>query len=399
MQRVLFMHQVSAIGGASYCMLALLKGLDRSKVEPIVVLRETGPLEDEIKKLGIAVYYLSGMPTIPYNKSMLCPWTLLTYFRIERIQKKFAKMLTKLNVDTVYLNNMMLYPYLKTAKELGVRTIMHVREHWPTDEHQIQMKRARFFALHYADALIAINQFSASLFPECVNKTTIVYDWFAPKDRYEEKPFMDFFGSEAENLKVFLFTGGLGRIKGTLEVVQLFSQHIVGSEYRLLMMGSGLDYKLKGIAGIIKRILMLTGWEPYGYKVTELIKKDTRIVCIPPTYKIVDIFLQSYCALSYFTIPHANLALAEAVALGTVAIAPLTEEALEYTDNGKGAVLFNINDKVDFMAKVNYVINNYDLVKEKAKMHAHVVKEMLDPRVNIEKLNRVLEMVGENTTC
>jgi len=389
------MHQVSTIGGASYCMLALLKGLDRSQFEPVVLLRQDGPLADEIRKLGIEVHFLPRMPIVPYNQSLLGYRTLYTYLKVELIQRKFAEKLSQLRIDIMYFNNMMLYPYLKTAKKLGYKTIMHVREHWPKSEHQMQMKRARLYAQKYADAMIAINNYSASLFPECSDKITVIYDWIDFTNRNEPRPYEEIFGEGQDNLKVLLFTGGLARIKGTLEVVRIFSERIKGSEYRLLMMGTGLDYKFQGLSGKIKRLLMVTGWKPYGYRVTELMKKDSRITYIPATYRIVDIYKQAYCMISYFTIPHANLGLAEAVGLETIAIAPRTEEAIEYSDNGKGALLYEINNEDDFLKKFYYLIKNYEKEKEQVANHSGTVKNIFSPEKNIKRLNIVCRTVSK----
>ncbi len=391
MKRVLFVHPVSYVGGASYCMLALLKAIDRTTFEPVALLRKEGPLADEIRTLGIEVCFFET-PAIPYNKSLFGYGVLKSYLMTEKAQKSFAVLLAKMKIDIVYLNNMMLYPYLKTAKEKGCHTVLHVREHWPDGEHQIQMKRARKYASLYADSLVAINHYSASMFPECEKRTTIVYDWFDFTDRYEACPFESLFGENAKKLKVMLFTGGMARIKGTLEVVRVFRNYVKGNDYRLLLMGAGLDYKLnlKGITGIIERFLMLFGWTPYGLKTIEEIKKDKRVVCIPPTYKIVDIFKQSYCMLSYFTIPHANLALAEAIALGTICVAAYTDEAMEYSDLGRGAVLYKFNCKEDFQNKINYVITHYDEVKRNVFNHSESVARQFSREDNAQRFNSVL---------
>lgn len=395
MIRILFMHQVSTIGGASYCMLTLLKGLDRSYFEPVVMLRQDGPLVNEIRNLNIEVHFFKGMPTIPYNQSLFNYKTIYTYFRVGCVQQLFAKKLSKLRINIVYLNNMMLYPYLKTAKKLSYKTIVHVREHWPKSEHQMQMKIAKQYIQKYSDAVIAINNYSASLFPKCAYKMTIIYDWIDFTNRNEPRPYEEIFGKGQKNLKVLLFTGGLARIKGTFEVVRIFSEKIKGSEYRLLMIGTGLEYKIQGLSGTIKRIFMLTGWKPYGYRVTELIRKDSRITTIPATYRVVDIYKQAYCIISFFTIPHANLGLAEAVELGAIAIAPKTEEALEYSDNGRAALLYEINNEDDFLKKFNYLIDNYEKVKEQVAKHSDAVRSIFLPEKNIEKFNVVCKKVSE----
>lgn len=77
---------------------------------------------------------------------------------------------------------------------------------------------------------------------------------------------------------------------------------------------------------------MLTlGYKVLSVKLQKMINRDNRIVCVPPTYAIKDIVEKSYCVLSYFTIPHANLALAESVILKTPIIAARTEESEEYS--------------------------------------------------------------------
>ena len=396
MKRILFMHQVSTIGGASYCMLSILRGLDRSKFEPVMMLCTEGPLADEFRKLNVEVCFFSDMATVPYNQSLLQYDTLWYYVKMHKSQNGFLQIIKKLNIDIVYLNNMMLYPYLKTAKEFGCKTIMHVREHWPEHEHQWQLNRARKYAEKYADALIAINRYSASMFSQCMGKITIVYDWFDAEGRYEAKPFSEIFGEDFDKLKVILFTGGIGRIKGTHEVLRTFKEHIQGDEYRLLMMGSGLDYELsfEGLSGMIKKILMLTGWKPYGYRMIKEMESDKRIVTIPPTYNMTDIYKQAFFTISYYTIPHANLALAEAVSLGTVGIAARTAESIEYTNEGKGAVLFEINDREDFMNKIDFVIKHYTEVKEHIVQSADRVKEMFLPETNVKKINEVCEQVS-----
>lgn len=69
MIKILFVHHVSAVGGASYCLLNLLKEIDRYKYEPIVLLANQGPLVQEIEKLGIEIRFMPQLCTVPYNVS------------------------------------------------------------------------------------------------------------------------------------------------------------------------------------------------------------------------------------------------------------------------------------------------------------------------------------------
>lgn len=394
MVKILFVHHVSSIGGGSYCLLSILKGLDRNKFLPVVLLKSEGALVSEIKTLGIDVIYFPQMATIPYNKSICRLTSLIGYYRMLESFSYFSRILQEHDFDIVYLNNMMLYPYLRSAKNYGCRTIIHVREHWPQNEHRIQFAFARKNVYKYADHVIAINNFSSSMFPECKYKSSIIYDWVDFSERYIQVDFNELFGEDASNLKVMLFTGGSSEIKGALEVVQAFSENIKGSDYRLLIMGGSFGSPSSKVLAFGEKIGMAIGWLPYRIRVKRAIEKDCRIVVIPPTYQIVDYIKKSYCMLSYFTVPHANLALAEAAILGLVAIAANTEESKEYTNSGKGAILFEFNNIEDFISKIHYTITNYDIIKYQVNENSSVIAQMFEPSRNIMLLNKICEYLA-----
>lgn len=73
MKSILYLYHTSAVGGGSYCLLNILKTVDRALFKPIVLLKEDGPLVDEIKQLDIPVYFLNKMSTVPYNCSTFTP--------------------------------------------------------------------------------------------------------------------------------------------------------------------------------------------------------------------------------------------------------------------------------------------------------------------------------------
>lgn len=394
MVKILFVHHVSSIGGGSYCLLSILKGLDRNKFLPVVLLKSEGALVNEIKDLGVDVIYFPQMATTPYNKSVYRITSLLGYYRMLESFSYFKKLLKGHNFDVIYLNNMMLYPYLRLAKNLGCRTIIHVREHWPMNEHQIQFTIAKKNIYKYADHVIAINNYSASMFPECRCKSSIIYDWIDFSERYKKVDFNELFGEDASKLKVMLFTGGISEIKGSLEVVQTFSKYLKDSNYRLLIMGDIFDSPNSKVLALVERFKMSVGSIPYRVRVKRAIEKDSRIFVIPPTYQIVDYIKNSYCMLSYFTIPHANLALAEAAILGLVTIAANTEESVEYTNGGNGAVLFEFNNIEDFVSKIYYTIANYDIIKCKVIENRSAITQLFDPSRNIKLLNNVCESVA-----
>ena len=390
MKKILFVYHASNIGGGTYCLLNILKEIDRTKYKPVVLLCADGDLVKEIKSLGIDVYFMSSITIVPYNNSIWKRGVIQAYKNIKKSFSDFRNIIKEIRPDAVYLNTMMLAPYLKVAKEAGCRTLIHIREHWPLEEHKFQFSRLQKTITEYADQVVAISRYSASLVP--AREVTVVRDWIDLSNRYEYNHFDSIIGEDTSNLKVYLFTGGLQDIKGAQEVVEVFSNYLKDTNKRLLMVGVAPQPNYLGLKNKIRYYLAKTGlYYVYEYKVRKMIASDNRIVCIPATYKLRHIMEQAYCNLSFFTIPHANLALAESIIIGTIPVAAKTSESIEYSNEGKLAVLFELGNKQDMYEKLKYLDENYHRIKDEINNNRDVVRKMFDTKHNVAILDGVLE--------
>lgn len=390
MKSILYVFHCSSIGGGSYCLLNILKELNRELYSPSVLLSEEGPLAEEIRKLGINVLFMPSMTSVPYNRSLFNRETVRKYHRIKYSLPVFREILVAVKPDIVYLNSMMLYPYLKVAKENGAKTIIHIREHWPNKEHAFQLSRAKKEIASFSDRIIAINNFSASIIPDCRDKTTVVYDWIDFSNRYEYMPFENIFHEDMTDIKVLIFTGGTAQNKGSLEVVSMFSSRMNDPDLRLLMLGADSNFIKTGLKVQVKKILSRSGlYRYYEYELKRMISKDKRIVCIPNVYSLKHLLEQAYGFVSFFTIPHANLALAESIISGTVAVAARTPESEEYTNGGELAFLFDINNQEDFDLKIQRIFNEHEAMKKKLDNRSFVIANLFDKEKNVNVLNRV----------
>ncbi|MCR4717328.1 MAG: hypothetical protein K5656_09110 [Lachnospiraceae bacterium] len=395
MKSILFVYHASNIGGGTYCLLNILKEIDREKYKPIVLLRTDGDLVKEIGNLGIDVFFMPSMTLVPYNRSLFDRGIIQAYRNIQKSFLDFERLLNHINPDAVYFNTMMLAPYLEVAKKNGFKTVIHLREHWPLNEHIKQLSKIQNVISTFADQIVAINGYSASMIPN--REVTIVYDWIDLSNRYEYRPFDEIFGEDASKLKVYLFTGGLQDIKGAAEVVEVFSNNIKGKQYRLLMIGVEPAPDYIGLKNKIRYYLAKTGlYYVYEYKVRRMIAADERIICIPATYALKHIMQQAYCNLSFFTIPHANLALAESIILGTIPVAAKTEESIEYSNGGDLALLFELGNKAELVEKLKELDDNFNSIKAKLAKDGHFVEEMFDKNRNVAVLDGVLERLFED---
>lgn len=387
-KRILFLHHVSSIGGGSYCLLNLLANIDTTIFKPLVCLKTYGPLVEEIRKLGIDVIFFSKMEPVPYNQSLIRLKSIRSYFQVLISLHHFENIIRDNKIEFVYLNNMMLAPYLFSAKQLGCRTLIHIREHWPLNEHKYQLYWLRQLVYRYCDKLIAINHYSSSIFPE--KESTIVYDWIELNNRYREMPFIEIFGEDCSNKKVLLFTGGISSVKGLDYIINSFINYVKGEEYRLLILGGFDTSFFNGWKHNIRCLLQKIGIKYYMLDLKEKISSDYRIKCIPPTYEICHIVEQAYCFVSYFRMPHANLALAECIIMQTPCIAAETEESLEYTNDGEFAMLVRPNNQSLFDIKIQDFLSNIDYWKRKSILGSTHIAKLFSKENNVEQYRKVL---------
>ena len=393
MKKILYIYHTSTIGGGSYCLLNILRTVDRSIVCPIVLLKEDGPLVTEIKALDIPVYFLPTISTVPYNVSTFTFKKIKNAIRLVNSFSRYKSILKAISPDIVYLNTMMLYPYLRPAKEMGIKTIIHIREHWSEGEHRWQRNTALKHIDRFADQIIAINTYSASMLEFSTKPKTIVYDWIDLSCRFKEIPLSSIFNENMTNKKVYFYMGGMQSIKGAFEVISSFSEIITDPNARLLAMGFNDQGYNRGWKGKIKKLMAYMGFAPYTEKVMQLINADSRIKCIPSEYMINHIVQQAYCILSYFTVPHANLALAESIILGTPSIAADTEESREYSQQGKLASLFKMNNILDFHEKIKQFDSIRPTLIKELEMHSIKIVEMFDTKRNSKLLNDIYKQM------
>ena len=347
---ILYIFHVSFLGGGSLCLLNIVKKLDKERFNPIVLLKNNGPLCKELEENGAKVILENSINTVPYNRSLLNIGSIRQIISVLWSIKTIKYWIIKTKADIVYINTMMMYPYAIPAKNADKKVIIHMREHWPKDQNVFQFKIAKTIIDKYSDIVVAINQTSSDILG-LSKKTKIIYDWIDYENRDEYVDFNFLFGDNYKSLKIFLFLGGMQIIKGAFEVVKIFSENIADENARLLFVGSeGKDYEnTSTYKGKIKSILRMLGLSVFSDNIKHIAQQDDRIVFIPTTSQVRSLIEQSNFLISFPTIPHAILPIAESIYLKTPVISADTPEAREYSNNGKAAILYELNNKKAFL--------------------------------------------------
>jgi len=390
---ILYVFHVSSFGGGSLCLLNLVKELNTEKFNPIVLLKNWGPLCEELEKVGATIIIESSLNTVPYNRSLFEINSIRQIIFMLLSIKKVKYWIKKTEADIVHVNTMMMYPYAIPAYKLKRKVIIHIREHWPVKENVYQLKFARKIIDKYSNVIIAINKTSADII-NLPYKTKIIYDWIDFKGRDKLIDFKTIFGKEYVKLKVFLFLGGIQKTKGSLQVVKVFNDNIKSKDARLLVVGCDSKQILyKGLKGVIKRTLHFFNYFTYSDKIKKIAQKDDRIIFIPSTNQVKSLFEQAYCTVVYPTIPHAIIPIAESIYLGRPILSAETPEALEYSNQGKGATLFKMNDEDEFIKGLKYVHQNHENIYKNSRDNSDFIKDLFSLEKNSLKVNKLYSTI------
>lgn len=388
MKKILYIYHVSHIGGGSLCLLNLIREIDRNEFSPIVLLKSKGPLVKELENLDVHVNIENSITTVPYNRSLFTIGSIWQVISIIVSAYKIANWIKNIKPDIIHINTMMMYPYAILSKRKKIKTVIHIREHWPVNEHRIQLKLARKTISYFVDIVIAINNTSSRLL-NLEDRTKIVYDWIDFTNRDGPVDFNGVFGTNYRNLKYFLFLGGMQRIKGAYEIVKSFSNLPYNKNLRLLFVGyASREYDKSRSKGIVKVILRTIGFPVYSDRIKRIAQQDNRIIFIPATTNVKELIRQSHCVISFPTIPHAIIPIAEAIWLEKPIISADTPEAREYSNNGKAAFLVEIKNEKELFNAMVYSLKNNRLM-EIARIGSRAIQKKFDKSLNSKKLHNI----------
>jgi glycosyltransferase involved in cell wall biosynthesis len=387
--KILFVFHVSEIGGGSFCLLNILKRIDRNQYEPVVLLKCKGPLSDELELLNVRVVIEKSISTVPYNVSIFSLGSIIQIVSLCYSKLKFNHWLKVIRPDILHLNSMMLYPYMINTRKYNIKTIVHMREHWPKDEHRFQFRAAKSIINKHVDKIIAINETSANIIG-LTKKTSIIYDWIDFSNRNKKIDLLKTIKVNSERELIFLFLGGMQSIKGAYEIVKTFSNKIDDDNARLIFVGyNSEEYDSNSVKAYIKTILRRINKPVYSDRIKNIVQKDDRIIFIPATKNVKNLIEQAYCLVSFPIIPHAILPLAESIWNCTPVISADTPEAREYTNDGKGAILVPMNNLEELAKAMKYAINNPEQIRTNAYNGSKRIRTMFDPEVNYGKLSEL----------
>ena len=387
------------IGGSHYCLLELIKGLNKSKFKPFVLFYQKNILIPEFerhcpviildKTRGLVIkrdfphlYALvSKIPYLPYFLILFQKtYNFFRYYLTDFL--KIIYLLSKLKIDLVHINNApALTDWLIAAKILKIKCIGHLRGNW--DIGYLQKKLLKFY-----DAVIAISQSVINyLKKKGVNNTNnfvIIHDGIdidavlKTKEKTPDEIRKELAIPSNSNFLLGLI-GNIKAWKGqhvAIEAIKILKKKypkikclIVGNVSNLEDDKKYFNYlkELVNNNGLSKNIIF-TGF-----------RKD-----IPDIISALDILIHTSVAPEPF-----GRVILEGMIFSKPVIATSHGGPIEIIEDGISGFLVPPNDPNALAQKIDYLISNLDTAKKIGQIARKRVEECFSIQINIKKIEQL----------
>ena len=155
--KVCYVTHMPNLTGASQSLLDLLRALEGSEVEPVVLLGRRGPLEDELEKRGVPFQVIRYANEIKRDRSRA--HSLVKEALNVPAKRKVKAFFKAEGIDLVHNNSMLVGIGMECAKELNIPYIAHIREYVQEDlELELEHPEAQSRLVQQADGAIAVSE-------------------------------------------------------------------------------------------------------------------------------------------------------------------------------------------------------------------------------------------------
>ena len=125
-KKILFVSHAAGVCGSEQALYTLLKGLDRVRYDPIVIVPSHGPLRERLSELGIRTFICPVMTWMPYRQMPFVLFILKYYILLPMRILEIMRLIEKENIDLVFSNELLLLEGGIAAKLKRKPHIYHV---------------------------------------------------------------------------------------------------------------------------------------------------------------------------------------------------------------------------------------------------------------------------------
>ena len=331
MKRILYIHHGGGLGGAPLSLLYLLKQLDRSRYEPIVVTLRPGEVVDLYRSEGIEVCVQPGIDDFSHTTlewyGGRALWRLPgKLLRIGPSIRRTEALMRRIRPDLVHLNSSTLAPAALGAARAGVPVVWHIRE--PLARGYLGLRRAwiRRAIDRCAARVVAISQYDADqLLPS--DRIRVIYN-FVRFEHFDRACTGEAIRAELgipHHAPVVTMLGGVSEPKGTLTLVQALPDLVAAVPGVRVVVAGPLPSQLNesGLRRLAKRAVGADAYERAVQAAVAALDGQARSALIFAGVRqdVPEILAASACLAFPSTVPHFARPVIEAAAMGIPAVA------------------------------------------------------------------------------
>ena len=399
---ILYIYHGRSLGGASLSLLYLIQHLDPSRYRPVVCCLHDSEVVAYFRQKGVETHVCSGIGDFQHTTAGWHPlYNPLGFWGLGRSLVSFLPsawrtkaLLQRYGADLVHLNSVTLAPSALGAWLAGVPVVWHVREAVVNGHFGVRRRLLRWLVEVLADEAIFICEDNRRRLG-VRHKAVIIYnfvdfghfDYRLPGDSVRAE-----LGIPAQ-AKVVLMLGGVGRIKGTLALVEAMAEvrrHL--PQAVALITGSGSPGS--GPDPRLARLASYFGYVRYSERVQRAVARHELSDCVrflPFRSDVERLIAASDVVASPSTKPHFARPVIEAGAMAKPVVASRIGGVEEIVDHGRTGLLVPPGDVGALAEAIVTVLSNEELATNLGNQGYVKARQLFDSEVNMRQIAAVYE--------
>ena len=189
-RRVLYLNHGAKPSGAEFALLRLLGAIDRTKVWPVMLFGEEGPMVERMREIGVETHVLPLTSKVrDIRKDTLTFRALLRLGRIALVAGyavKIARFARRNRIDVIHTNTIKAHVYGALAARLaGVPLVWHIRDfvddsYFPAEAVRIFRSLARHLPTHVIGVSYSVME--KLHLEDGRSKSTVIFDGLSERE-------------------------------------------------------------------------------------------------------------------------------------------------------------------------------------------------------------------------
>jgi len=393
--KVLYFYNGTSLGGAPLSLLELIRTLDIKKYHPQVFCLYNSEVVPHFRKYGIETFVSKGIREINHTTAGWYPfYNPLKLFQFLKLlillvpsAIRTKNIVTAYKADLVHLNSLTLLPSAIGAKLAGVPIIWHIRESVVQGHIGLRKYLFKLLVNLLSDHVIYICHDNLE---SLGSKGSVIYNSINFQEfnkNISGKPVREELGLKSSD-KVILMLGGIGRIKGTLELVKAISL-VKKTLPNIRCIISGCLESPPWVDSRLAKLVSKFGVKSYTKQVNDLIINENlqqNILLLPFRKDVPNLIAASNLVTFPSIQPHFARPIMEAGAMAKPVVASSIGGITEILSNKSNGLIVPPKD-IDALAQafITLIMDKSLEIKIGATGYQKAL-ELFDSKVNIPKM-------------